>query len=89
LGYVISSLRIERLIITAITMPPEQVSGTLAKKQMAASQEKSLVDSEDSFPRMSILSGWTDEKIFELERRAIFSKACGLTAQRMQNSDRV
>ncbi|KAH8790340.1 hypothetical protein F5882DRAFT_491748 [Hyaloscypha sp. PMI_1271] len=76
LGYVISSLRIERFIITAITMLPKQVSGTLAKKQMAASQEKSLVDSEESFPRMSILSGWTDENIFELERRAIFSKAC-------------
>jgi ribose/xylose/arabinose/galactoside ABC-type transport system permease subunit len=89
LGYVISSLRIERFIITAITMLPKQVSGTLAKKQMAASQEKSLVDSEESFPRMSILNGWTDENIFELERRAIFSKACDFTAQRMQNSDRV
>jgi hypothetical protein len=88
LGYVISSLRIEIRIIGVITMLSERMGRTSAKKRMIQIKANELTESEESFQQKNILSGWDDKNIFELERRAIFSKACDFTAQRMQNSDK-
>jgi hypothetical protein len=77
LGYVLSSLRVERLLIAAIMVLPERVSGKSLKKEII-SEGNNVADAEEKFPTPSFISGWTKENIFELERRAIFSKACDL-----------
>jgi hypothetical protein len=77
-GYILSSLRLERLLIALILLP-ERVSGQSAKKQIAVA-EGDITDVGEAFSATTSLSGWTDENIFELERRAIFSKACNFNA---------
>jgi hypothetical protein len=78
LGYALSSLRIERIFVAAIMLLPERVSGNSPKKQTIPVGNESEVAKESSvvsyFP-----DNYTTESIFELERRAIFSKACHLT----------
>ncbi|KAE9365519.1 ISP domain-containing protein [Stipitochalara longipes BDJ] len=73
LGYALSSLRIERLFVAVIMLLPEQVSGKSLKKQMIPVGNNTTVAGE-SFPRPKFPAYWTEESIFELERRAIFSK---------------
>jgi hypothetical protein len=80
LGYFLSSLRIERLIITVIIMLQERVSGKYLKKQ-TTENGNTIESAKETFSTPSVLSGWTEEKLFELERRAIFSKACDFIAQ--------
>ncbi len=80
LGYFLSSLRIERLVIAAISMLQERVSGKDFKKRTKADRN-TIASAKETFSTPSILSGWTEENLFELERRAIFSKACDLIAQ--------
>jgi len=75
LGYALSSLRVERLFVAAIMLLPERVSGIPLKKQLAP-VESNVVNAEDTLSRPTFPSHWTEENIFELERRAIFSKAC-------------
>jgi hypothetical protein len=79
LGYVLSSLRIERLLIAAFALLPEQFGGRLSKEQKT--EEHSIAENLKIFSTPSVLSGLTEENIYELERRAIFSKACDLNVQ--------
>jgi len=80
LGYFLSSLRIERLVITFIVMLQERVSGEYLEKK-TIEDGNTIASTKETFSIPSVLSGWTEEKLFELERRAIFSKACDLMAQ--------
>jgi hypothetical protein len=80
LGYVLSSLRVERLFIAAIMVLPERVNGKSLNKEII-SERNNITNAEQKFPTPSFISGWTEDNIFELERRAIFSKACDLIAQ--------
>lgn len=86
LGYVLSSLRIERLLIAAIMALPERISGTSLKKQISPAGNN-VIENEQTFPMPSVLSGRTEENIFELERRAIFSKAGDFNIRGMETSD--
>jgi hypothetical protein len=79
-GYVLSSLRIERLLVAVVLLFPERVSGKSAKKQIIAVEGNNFADAEDNSSTTTSLSGWTNENVFELERRAIFSKACDFNA---------
>jgi hypothetical protein len=87
-GYLLSWLRIERLVLAGILLLPERLGGSPAKNQMIAVNEKDTIDFKEHLPPTTITSGWTDENMFELERRAIFSKACEFNAQCNQSSDR-
>ena len=80
LGYFLSSLRIERLVIAFIIMLQERVSGKYLKKQ-TIEDGNTIASAKETFSMPSVLSGWTEDSLFELERRAIFSKACVLIAQ--------
>jgi nitrite reductase/ring-hydroxylating ferredoxin subunit len=80
LGYFLSSLRIERLVIAAIIVLQERVGGKSSKKQ-TTEDGHTIASAKKTFLTPSILSGWTEENLFELERRAIFSKACNSIAQ--------
>ena len=75
LGYFLSSLRIERLVITFIVLLQERVSGEYLEKK-TIEDGNTIASTKETFSIPSVLSGWTEEKLFELERRAIFSKAC-------------
>ena len=80
LGYVLSSLRIERLVIAAILMLQERMSGKALKKG-TEEDRNTIASAKETFSTPSVLSGWSEDNLFELERRAIFSKACDLIAQ--------
>jgi hypothetical protein len=88
LGYVLSSLRIERLLVAALLVLPDWWSRKSSKKEIMA-EGNSIANGEERFTRPTVLSDWTEENVFELERRAIFSKACDFTTHSMQHSDRV
>ena len=75
LGYALSSLRVERLFVAAIMLLPERVSGIQLKKHTISVASNSAA-AEEKFSRPVFPSHWTEENIFELERRAIFSKVC-------------
>ena len=80
LGYFLSSLHIERLVIAGITVLQKRLSGKAIKKRTTEEDNK-VAGAEHTFSTPSVLSGWTEENLFELERRAIFSKACDLIAE--------
>jgi hypothetical protein len=75
-GYLLSWLHIERLVLAGILLLPERLGGSPGKNQMIAAEENDTIDFKEHLPQTGITSGWTDESMFELERRAIFSKAC-------------
>jgi len=77
LGYALSSLRVERLFVAALMLFPERTSGIPLKKE-ATLVGSNLVSAEETFSRPRVPSHWTEENVFELERRAIFSKACDI-----------
>jgi hypothetical protein len=80
-GYLLSLLRIERLVLAVILLLPERVGGRPGKNQIIAAEEKETIEAQEQVSPTTITSGWTDENIFELERRAIFSKACDFNAR--------
>lgn len=80
-GYLLSLLHIERLILAAALLLPERVGGKPTKNQIIAAEENNTREAKEQVPPTTITSGWTDENIFELERRAIFSKACDFNAR--------
>lgn len=87
LGYVLSSLRIERLLIAAIMLLPQQAGGKPLKKERI-SDENNISDAQETFSMPRILRGLTEESIYELERRAVFSKACNSNVLSSKNLTR-
>ena len=74
-GYLLSSLHIERFVLAAILFLPERVSGNSAKTKGISLGESRNTGLETVAQSKTLLDGLKDEDLFELERRAIFSKA--------------